>query len=75
MADLVMGGQTVLMVYDRHARIKSKLWPSRTSLKVILRRQCAKYIAVSAGCSKSTAHRVLTADLGILHISARWVLR
>ena len=27
-------------------------------------------VAVSAGCSKSTAQRVLTADLGLSHISA-----
>ena len=30
-------------------------------------------VAVSAGCSKSTAQCVLTADLGFLHVSARWV--
>ena len=28
-------------------------------------------VAASAGCSKSTAQRVLTADLGLLHVSAR----
>ena len=28
-------------------------------------------VAVSAGCSKSTAQRILTADLGLLHVSAR----
>ena len=73
MADLVMGGQTVLVVDDRHVRIKSKLWQSRTSLKAIVGRQCAKYnVAVSAGCSKSTAQCVLkTADLGLSHVSAR----
>ena len=32
-------------------------------------------VAVSAGCSKSTAQCVLTADLGLLHVSARWVPR
>ena len=32
-------------------------------------------VAVSAGCSKSTAQCVLTADLGLAHISARWVSR
>ena len=64
MADLMMAGQTVLLVVDRHARIKSKLWPSRTSLKQI-----------SAGCMKSTAQRVVTADLGMSHVSARWVPR
>ena len=26
----------------------------------------------SAGCSKSTAQRFLTADLGMSHVSARW---
>ena len=31
-----------VMVDDRHARIKSKLWPSRTSLKAIVGRQWAK---------------------------------
>ena len=29
-------------------------------------------VAVSAGCSKSTAQCVLTADLDFLHVSARW---
>ena len=29
-------------------------------------------VAVSAGYSKSTARRILTADLGMSHISARW---
>ena len=32
-------------------------------------------VAVSAGCSQSTAQCVLTADLGLSHISARWVAR
>ena len=32
-------------------------------------------VAVSAGCSKSTAQCVLTADLGLSLISARWVAR
>ena len=32
-------------------------------------------VAVSAGCSKSTAQCVLTADLGLSHVSARWVSR
>ena len=61
-----MGLQTVLLVDDRHARINSKLWPSITSLKAIVE------VAVSAGSSKSTAQRVLTADLGMSHVSARW---
>ena len=76
MADLVMGGQTVLLVDDRHTRIKSKLWPSRTSLKAIAGRRCAKYnVAVSAGYIKSTAQCVLTADLGLshVHVSARYM--
>ena len=30
-------------------------------------------VAVSTGCSKSTAQCVLTADLGLSHVSARWV--
>ena len=32
-------------------------------------------VAVSAGCRKSTAQRDLTADLGLLRVSARLVLR
>ena len=32
-------------------------------------------VAVSAGCSKSTAQCVLTADLGLSHVSAGWVPR
>ena len=51
---------------DRHARIKSTFLPSKTSLKAIVE------VAVSAGCSKSTAQRVLPADLGRAHVSARW---
>ena len=58
--------QTDILVDDRHARIKSKLRPSRTSLNEIAE------VAVSAGCSKSTAQRVLTAYLGLSHVSARW---
>ena len=66
MADLVMGGQTILIVGDRYARIKSKLWPSRTSLKVNFQDS----VAVSAGSSKLTAQRVLTADLGLSYVYA-----
>ena len=65
MADLVMGGQAVIIVDDRHARIESRLWPSRTLLKTV------REVAVSVGCSKSTAQRVLTADLGLLYVSTR----
>ena len=68
-ADLVMALQTDLLVDDRHARIKSKLRLSRTLLKA------NSEVAVSAGCSKSTAQRVLTAYLGLSHVSARWELR
>ena len=32
-------------------------------------------VAVSAGCSKSTIQRVLSAHLGMSHVSARWVPR
>ena len=32
-------------------------------------------VAVSAGCSKSTAQCVLTADMCLSHVSARWVAR
>ena len=32
--------------------------------------ESAVEVAVSAGCSKSTAQRVLTADLGMSHVSA-----
>ena len=32
-------------------------------------------VAVSAGCSKSTAQCVLTAELGLSRVSARWVPR
>ena len=32
-------------------------------------------VAFNAGCSKSTAQCVLTADLGLSHVSARWVPR
>ena len=32
-------------------------------------------VAVSAGCSKSTAQCVLTAELGLSHMSAGWVSR
>ena len=39
------------------------------------RRKTVREVAVSAGCSKSTAQRVLTADLGMSHVSARWVPR
>ena len=42
MADLVMCGHTVLLVDDCHARIKSKFWLSRTSLKAFVGRQCTK---------------------------------
>ena len=44
MAYLVKGGQTVLIVEDRHARIKSKLWPSRTPLN----RDCRKTVREEA---------------------------
>ena len=64
-ADLVMGGQAVIIVDDRHARIESRLWPSRTLLKTV------REVAVSVGCSKSTAQRVLTADLGLSYVSTR----
>ena len=50
---------------DRHARIESRLWPSRTLLKTV------REVAVSVGCSKSTAQRVLTADLGLSYVSTR----
>ena len=39
------------------------------------RRKTVRKVAASAGCSKSTAQRVLTADLGMSHVSARWVPR
>ena len=39
------------------------------------RRKTVREVAVSAGCSKSTAQRVLIADLGMSHVSARWVPR
>ena len=68
MAYLSMGGQTVILVDDRHTRIKSKFWLSRTSFAAI--RKTVRQVAVSAGCSKSTAQSVLTADLGLLHVSA-----
>ena len=32
-------------------------------------------VAFNAGCSKSTAQCVLTANLGLSHVSARWVPR
>ena len=35
------------------------------------RRKTVRQVAVSVGCSKSTAQRVLTADLGLSHVSAR----
>ena len=38
-------------------------------------RKTVREVAVSAGCNKSTAQLVLTADLGLSHVSARWVLR
>ena len=39
------------------------------------RRKTVREVAVSAGCNKSTAQLVLTEDLGLSHVSARWVLR
>ena len=38
-------------------------------------RKTVHKVAVSAGCSKSNAQCVLTADLGLLHVSTRWVPR
>ena len=35
------------------------------------RRKTVRQVAFSAGCSKSTAQRVLTADLGMSHVSTR----
>ena len=35
------------------------------------RRKTVRQVAFSAGCSKSTAQRVLTADLGLSHVSTR----
>ena len=35
----------------RHARIKSKLWPSRTSFKAIVGRQCVKKLLVPVAAS------------------------
>ena len=48
---------------------KIKLWPSRTSLKTV------HEVVVSAGCSKYNVQSVLTADLGLLRVSTRWVPR
>ena len=70
-----MGGQTVFMVDDRHARLKSKL---RLAVKSVIESDSGKTVregGVSAGCSKSTAQRVLTEDLGLSHVSVRWVPR
>ena len=59
-------------------------WPSCKGKKQTLavmnviesdRRKTVSEVAVSAGCNKSTAQLVLTADLGLSHVSARWVLR
>ena len=38
------------------------------------RRKTVREVAVSAGCNKSTAQLVLTEDLGLSHVSARWVV-
>ena len=38
-------------------------------------RKTVREVAASSGCSKSTAQRVLTADLGMSYVSARWVPR
>ena len=73
MADLVMGSQTVLLVDDRHARKNQTL-----AVKNVIerdRRKTLHEVAVSASCSKSNAQRVLTADLGLLHVSTRLVPR
>ena len=35
------------------------------------RRKTVRQVAFSAGCSKSTAQRVLTADLGLSNVSTR----
>ena len=40
-----------IIVDDRHARIKSKLWSSRTSLKAIVGRECAKELLVPVAAS------------------------
>ena len=39
------------------------------------RRKTVRQVAVSVCCSKSTAQRVLTADLGLSHVSARYLPR
>lgn len=39
------------------------------------RRKTVRDVAESAGCSKSTAQRVLTKELRMSHVSARWVPR
>ena len=39
------------------------------------RRKTVREVAVSAGCNKSTAQLVLTEDLGLSHVSAKWELR
>ena len=54
---------------DRHTRIKSKL-----AVKNVIesdRQKTMRDEAISGGCSKSTAQRVLTAALGMSHVSAR----
>ena len=79
------------LVYKWHGRFSNGLTDSSPrgrppykdkkqtlAVKNVIESDCRKTVrevAVSAGCSKSTAQRVLTADLGMSHVSARWVPR
>ena len=78
MADLVMGGQTLSELSSHRGWPPCKDKKQTLVVMNVIESNCwdtVHEVTVSAGCSKSTAQCVLTADLGLSHISARWVPR
>ena len=72
MADLVMGGQS----HGGCPPYKNK--KQSLAVKNVIEsdhRKTVREVSDSAGCSKSTAQRVLTAYLGLSYVSTRWVPR